>query len=385
METREVIKVLAVKLDFPRNEEGRALYRRIRDLSWQAMQYGNNFLRAMWAERAGLRVKPEAEDPHDLTKHIRKHEKGELSGAAYSAIEREAAGLWQRHGKRILAGAPLPEFREGKALSIRGHKHSQAESGVRLTFESGQFYAHLQAQAGACDGGSWLTIPIAKNTATDDYQAPLLHQMAAWEIPIRKATISLMKERGSAVLRLTYGMPVQLPEMGSRAATLGPLTKHGDRLLLRTELETKDYSSRLARIMAMKKSWDHVRRRALCQIGRRKGSARIKRKVLARMTWEKWLDTYLHQWSFELVDWCASQGVGQITILNIQNGDWPAFAFEQKVSYKAASRNITVVKESEASLDDAATARAAKQEVARQKKRAKKLGDAVREITSQIA
>src|SRR5207249_4776802 len=140
-------------------------------------------------------------EPHDVTKHTRASEKMELSGAVYAAVEREAQGICTRHLKRVLAGAPLPEFREGKSLSVRGHASSQSESGVRLTFEGGRFYAHLCLQGSGCKGGCWLRIPLAKNTATDEYQGPLLHRMAAWETPITKATMALMKDRGRAILR----------------------------------------------------------------------------------------------------------------------------------------------------------------------------------------
>src|SRR5436190_5864689 len=175
-----VQRVLAVKLDLRLSDpDDKATWRRLQELSWQAMRYGNFFLRARLSEAMGLRRDPSTGEPHDVTKHTRASEKMELSGAVYAAVEREAQGICTRHLKRVLAGAPLPEFREGKSLSVRGHASSQSESGVRLTFQGGRFYAHLCLQGSGCKGGCWLRIPLAKNTATDEYQGPLLHRMAA--------------------------------------------------------------------------------------------------------------------------------------------------------------------------------------------------------------
>lgn len=370
---------LYLKLKQPADKE---LYRRLVELSWQAMQYGNNCLRSWWAETAGLRIDPTKGDPHDISKHVRRHEKGELSGAAYSAVERETRGLVMRHGKRVLAGAPLPEFRIGKALAVRGHSRSIKESGVRLTFEHGQFVAHLQLQAATAPGGSWLVIPLAKHTSLDDYQAPMLHRMCSWETPIRKASLTIQRERGRVLLHLTYANEIDLPAVGERVATLGPTSREGMRLLLRTELETKDYSAKLATILARKRDWDGIRRRVMTQVGRRQGHARIKREALSRLTWEDWLDTYLHQWSFEMIAWCKTQGVGRLTLAPLGGGDWPADRLKQQLKYKGEDLGIVVDEMADAS--DAATARSLKQEASRQRRRSKKLGDSIREIQHQL-
>jgi hypothetical protein len=375
-------RVLAVKLGLDlKKPEDKAIYLRLRDLSWQAMQYGNAHIRAVWAEAAGLRVDPDKGDPHDLTKHIRRTEKQELSGAAYSAIEREARGMWNRYARKILAGASWPQFREGKSLSIRGHAANEAESGVRIRESLGKFFLHLQAQAATCEGGSWIIVPLAKGTEIDDYQAPLLRRMTSWEIPITKATITILPMRGRVVVRLAYATSFILPPVGQRVATLGPISRNGNRLLLRTELDTVDYTSRLATVMQRKDQWDKIRRRAASQIGRSRGSARAKRILLSRMTWDEWLQTYLHQWSNEMVTWCAGQGVGKILVAPINNGDWPAAKFEQMVKYKATDKGIEVA---EPDIAEPSTKRAAEGELKRQQRKVKKVREAIRELGHQF-
>ena len=164
-------------------------WRRLRELGWQSDQYRNHFAFALTAQAAGLCVDPEKGETNDVTKHIRRFEKGELSGAAYSSAEREVSGFFSRKestatGKqvseriKVLAGKALPQWRGG-ALSIRGHKN-KAESGVRLEVEKGNFIIHLQAQAHTCEGGSWIKVVVAGGVEIRDWQAPLLRQMVTW-------------------------------------------------------------------------------------------------------------------------------------------------------------------------------------------------------------
>lgn len=371
---RFVQRVLTVKLDLDRDT-----WRRLRELAWQAMRYRNLFLRARWAEAAGLRVDPAKGDPHDLTKHVRREEKGELSGAAYSAAEREVQGVWTRDGRRILAGAPLSEWSQDASLSVRGHK-VQAESGIRIEQDGARFVAVASVQAQDQPGGCWLRLPIAAGTEIDRYQAAILLDMLAWHVPIAKATISFKPARGQALIRLTYALPVTLPPLGDRVATIGPIADRGRRLTLRTEMDTLDYTHKLTRIREIKDRWDGMRRRVTAQIGRRHGSARLKRRVLSRISTQDRLTTYVHQWSREVVDWCHGQGVGTIVLAALGSGDWPARQFSDFVRYKAAAVSITVTDEASADMADASTRRAVTAAVKREQKAAKRVNDALRTI-----
>lgn len=379
-------RVLAVKLDIPRTEEGQKLYQRIRDLGWQAAHYRNAMIRRRWAEAMGWRVDPEASDKHDVTKQGRRDEKGKLSGAAYSAAEREVSGAWTRLAKQILAGRPLPEWKPEAALSIRGHKRRE-DSGVRIELEDGQFIAYLAAQNKDCEGGCWLRCPIAKNTARDELMGDILSRMVSWHTPIAKATVQMKTKRHQIILRLTYAVEWDLPAEGKRTAILGPLEfdQHGrlHRLLLRTDLQTRDYTSKLLTLLDKKDRWDLIRRRALAQIGRRRGHARLKRKRLANMSWQDWLRTHLHIWSRDVIDWCESQGIGALHVIEIDTGDWPAYQFIQMLTYKGQACSMTV--DEAAPLGDRPAERAAKQALTKHRKKAKRRRDAVRELMHQVA
>ena len=368
----ERLRVLAVKLDLRGNWE---LFQRLKDLSWQAARYRNLYLRALWAESQKLCVDPTKNIPHDVTKWIRRDEKMELGAGAYAAAEREVSAVWNRHAKRILAGGPLPEWKTTAALSVRGHKERK-DSGVRLSRDGDHYLIELQAQSSKCEDGAWLKIPLACGAAKD-WQAPLLDDMAAGKISIRKASIVIKPERRQVILRLAYPLPIQFSKFGERKATLGPIGQN-NRLWLRTEFESRDFTGRLVTLLKRKKDWDGIRRRVLCQIGRRKGSARSKRQLLSTMSWEGWLQNWLHQWSREIIDWLKSQGIGNLTVVGLESADWPAFRFTQMLKDKgdAIAMNVST----EADLADTGTERAVKREIDRKRKQATKAGAAIREL-----
>ena len=218
-----------------------------------------------------------------------------------------------------------------------------------------------------------------KEHAARWYQGDTLLAMTQWKIPILKATVQI--KPSAIIIRLSYEVQgVALPPMGGRNATLGPL--RDGRLLLRTELQTRDYSSKVAEILSKKDSWDLIRRRAMTQIGWRKGHARAKRKLLATMSWDDWLQSHLHMWSRDLINWCGTQGVGTIRIESIANGDWPADRFIALLTYKGADAGIRIAEG--ADVMEAGGERAAKSVVQRQAKKVQRRRQAEREIQHQL-
>ena len=186
----------------------------MRELAWQAMRYKNKFVRARLAEATGLRVDPSAGDKADVTKKVRKEEKEELSGAVYAQAEREVQATWARDQKRILAGAPLSQWRQNDSLSIRGHKQ-RAESGVRIEQDGAGFAVDLAVQNKDCDGGCWMRVEVARGTEIDEYQAPLLRLMSSGQVPILKAVVTFRTMRGKTYLRLAYAHQVVLQSLAS--------------------------------------------------------------------------------------------------------------------------------------------------------------------------
>jgi len=377
---RQTTRVLALKVEIDwRREESKALYTRLRDLGWMAAHYRNQISHAKWAELRGWRVPSVEQDRHSATKEIRRLEKGELSGDAYSCAEQEVRAAWSRDAKKILAGQPVPQWRPASALSVSG-KEKQQDSGIRLTSEGGQYVLHLRVQSKDSPGGSWLSLPIAKHTKRDEWQAPVLDRMVSWEIPIKKCTIHIEPRRITA--RLTYKVSLPpLPPMGQRVATLGPIQQDG-RLLLRTETQTRDYTSRLIYLCGLKTEWDKIRRRAKSQIGRRKGHARLKREAIARYRLPDKQSSCIHAWTRDVVNWCATQGVGTICIANIATGDWPADQFITLLRYKADEAGMRV--EEGIDIEQASADRAISSALKRRLKAIKRRAEAVRELQHQL-
>jgi hypothetical protein len=131
-----------------------------------------------------------------------------------------------------------------------------------------------------------------------------------------------------------------------------------------------------------KDEWDKIRRRALAQIGWRKGHARAKRRALGKMRVEDIMSDKLHKWSRDLVEWCVAQGVGMVRVDNLGTGDWPAFKFIEQVKSKAAEYGIAV--EALADVRDGGGMRAMKAVTAKEGKQSGKRRHALREIAHQI-
>ncbi|WP_169239806.1 hypothetical protein [Candidatus Roseilinea sp. NK_OTU-006] len=375
---RLVQRVLALRiaLDWSR-EDHRGLYERVRALAWDAARYRNAFSAALFAERLGL--KPAGEDgPDKATKLVRATMKGRLSGDAYCCAEQEVVASWTRDGRRIAAGAPIPVWRPDAALSITG-RAKRSDSGVDLVLRGDDYILRIRAGA----GGEWLELPLHPGTLRDEYHGPLVRSIAEqWNPPIKKCTLHFRAQRREIVARIT--VPLRLPPLpppGQRVAVLGPVDPAG-RLMLRTETQTRDYSRELSLLLQRKDDWDLIRRRTIAQMGRRKGHARRKRAALAAMTWDDWLHDHLHRWSRDLVDWCASQHVGEIRLVAIETGDWPAHRLEQMLRYKAQEAGIQVTRGTDLSADGAE--RAVKREIGRRKHEAKKRREALRELTDQL-
>jgi len=376
---RIVQRVLAVRaaLDWsvPSHRE---LYQELRDLGWQAAHYRNMMLRAKWAQAYGWTAPCAPEDKAGPSKEVRQREKGELSGDAYSAAEMEVQGVWARECKRILAGAPLPEWRPDAALSVTG-KAKREDSGVQLVKRGDEYVVRLRARSNKDPRGSWIEIPIKRGSARDEWQGPILNQMLTWQIPMKKATVHV--ERRGITVRITYPLALPaLPPPGERRAVIS-VTQDG-RFLVRTETQTKCYTDRYQYLLRRSDDWDLVRRRVMAQCGRRKGHARRKREAIARLGWHDWLAEYLHRWTREIVNWCQSQLVGTIEIAEIGALTWPAAQFRQLLVYKAEEHGISVATGADVTTEPGE--RAAESELRRRSAKAKKRREALRELTYQI-
>jgi transposase len=377
--TRTVQRVLALRaaLDWS-NAEHRELYRELRDLGWQAAHYRNMMLRAKWAQAYGWTSPSAPDDKAGPSKDVRQREKGDLSGDAYSAAEMEVQGVWTREGKRILAGAPLPEWRPDAALSVTG-KARREDSGVQLVKHGDEYVVRLRARSNKDPRGSWIEIPIKRGSARDEWQGPILDKMLRWEIPMKKATVHV--ERRGITVRITYPLTLPpLPPPGERRAVIS-ITQDG-RFLVRTETQTKCFTDRYQYLLRRSDDWDLIRRRVLAQCGRRKGHARRKREAIARLGWHDWLRDYLHRWTADIVQWCRSQLVGTIEIAEIGALTWPAAQFRQLLGYKAEEHGISVATSADVTAEPGE--RAAEAELRRRSARAKKRREALREISYQL-
>ena len=367
----KTVRVMTVRLA-PTEEQWKFLRQR----ASQAAAYRNRFMQAQLADalKWGL---PQAATKDKLTKHIRATERGDLSSSVYSACETEVKKDWTRGGRKIMAGAPMPQYASKDAL---GFATITGRAGVVLVEREDLTYdAQLMVSGAHVEGGCWMTVPLHRGTKRDEHRLPMLHDMAMGKVGITMARVVFKLHAGKTLLQLTYSLDKTLPPMGERHATLSQLDN--GRLVVRTDAgHVVDYTSRVHHLRQLKENWDAITRRWRSQIGKRRGAARLARRKNAQLGLRDAQNTHLHQWSREIVTWLQTQGVGTFSMA-LPGGDWAAHQLAEYLAYKCEEAGIAMV---EPALDDASTARAVKAAEARQRRRAKKLGDAVREVKHQV-
>jgi hypothetical protein len=346
-------------------------WRLLRDRASQAASYRNQFMQALRADAVKWRVPVDAEKP-TLERFVRNTEQGDLGSPLYLAAEAEVKKDWKRCGRAIMAGAALPQYRQKDSLAVA----SSQGGGVRI-LEAGDGFI-VQLNVGA--HGQWITIPVHPRTDRDEFRWPKLLEMATGKIPVSMGRLIFQLRKGKTLLQLTYAMGHHITSVGKRTATLSEF--EDGRLLLRAENGgTLDFSSRLFHLKKLKEDWDGLCRRFGRRSSRRRGSARRMSEKLGQFGFDRKTSTICHQWSAEMVRWMTTQGCGKFVIANLIGHDWAASKLEADIQYKCEAAGIEVMKPA---LEQETTLRAATAAVKKQQQKARKLGEALREVNHQL-
>lgn len=377
-----VPRVMTVRIE-PTDDQWKFLRQR----ASEAAAYKNKHIQARLANALKWRVPEEdAARPgklhhgkpvaFDIVKLVRERERGDLSSSTYVACESEVKKDWKRDGRKCMAGKALPQYRTAGSL---GFASITGRPGARIV-ERGEGYAvELMVSGAHVEGGCWIEVPVSRRTARDEHRMPMLARMASGEIPITMARVVFRLHAGKTLLQLTYSIERLMPPMGQRTAVLSQLDD--GRVLLRAGPHLLDYTSRVTWLHNLRGELDGVMRRCQSQIGRRKGHARLKRRLIARVRFEDRQNTHLHQWSREMADWLRNQGCGQLTVVGLVGGSWAAHKLMQMLAYKCDEGGIKVIEHGE--FDDATVERAVKAAAAKAARKARKKTDAARTILQQ--
>ena len=365
--TLKASRILTIRL-MPDREQLALLRRR----ASQAAAYRNQHMQARRADAVKWRVPESAERP-TLVRHVRQTEQGELGAAIYLACEAEVRKDWRRAGRAIMAGAPMPQYRQRNSLAIA----SAQGGGVRIVAApENRFIAQLNVG----QGGQWIDIPVHPHTDRDPYRQPKLTEMAQGRCQPLLARVILKPSGGKTLLQLTYSITRQVKSPGERCATLSEF--EDGRLLLRVENGgTLDYSSRLAHVKSCKGDWEGIRRRFGSHASRRKGHARQLRRQLDQFGWGRKMVTLMHQWSADMVRWMVDRGVGSLSIPALLGTDWPATLLKTNLTYKCHEAGIQLV---EATPSQEPTERAAGAAIRKQRRKIKKLSEAIRTVQNAL-
>jgi hypothetical protein len=348
----------------------------LRQRAAEAAAYRNKFMQAYLADALKWRT-PEGAGQDKIQKVIRATEGGVLSSSVTAGAEAEVTKDWQRMGRAIMAGAAMPQYRQKESLCVVTRSGT---SGVKIIETADGFIAQLHLHCRDYEGETWLSVPVHPKTDRDEFRWPKLQEFARGTVTISVARVVFKLYPRKTLLQLTYAIERTVMPIGQRIATLSEF--EDGRLLLRAENGgTLDFSSRLAQMRRIKADWDGLRRRFGFQASRRKRHARQLRRKLESFGLANKFATILHQWSAEMVKWMVAQGCGEFTVPTLVGGDWPAHQLLFCLRYKCEDAGIKVV---ESSLSQEPTERAAAAVVRKRQHKARKLGNAVREIEHQL-
>jgi hypothetical protein len=352
-----------------------AQWKLLRERASQSAAYRNKHMQARLADALKWSTPPDAQRP-TLTRHIRQTEQGDLGAAVYLGAEAEVDKDWTRAGSAVMAGAPMPQYRQKDSLAIA----SSQGGGVKVLAAADGFIVRLHIGKKNTPEGGWMAIPVHPETDRDEFRWPKLVEMANGSVPVTQGRVIFRLRKGKTLLQLTYRAERIIRPVGARIATLSEF--EDGRLLLRAENGgTLDYSSRLAHLKSLKQNWDGLCRRFGRKSSRSRGSARRLSAKLDQFGLDRKTSTLMHQWSAEMVRWMVTQGCGKFTCATLIGGDWPAHKLESNLEYKCLEAAIEVVKPS---LQQETTERAAAAAVKKKQRKAKKLGEALREVDHQL-
>jgi hypothetical protein len=376
---KTVIRVATFRLDADR-DQWMLLNERIR----QYANYCNLFMQAMSAETRGWTA------PKKLLKGIKaknlmalvRQQTSPLSSYCYVAAETEVKQHFKRDIRKILPGAPLPQFRERNGLGLASFtKNKPVRSvlpGVELSRdeETGQVSALLKLS----EGRNYITCPIFKRNYRDARNWWVLEAILKGKLEILDAKISLAPRRGLTLLRIAYNHPIKITPVKKRTATLA-LTEMNDdvRLLVRPEHgRPLDLTGDITTFRSKKEQWSAIRRRMGMQLGSRKGAARAKRRKFAALSVEDYTRTHFRQLASKVIKWCVAQGCGKLRIIETGGGDWPAHMFKQFLIQAGETSNIDVAEVDElADKANEAVQRALDKEANKERRRNVQLQEAI--------
>lgn len=370
-ERREFQRSLTFRLE-PTKEQFALL--RLRDA--QAAQYMNRFSIHLYCDSQGYRA-PEASAKPKLTS-VDNLPPQDLSSSIYVACQKRVRNDWKRIGKRIWSGVQIPTYRKGSLPFDSGGRAEKGTCcGIKIVRTSDAGYAaRLHITSSSAEGDNWIEVSLSRRTEIDQHRAQKAAEFADGKLDALGGQVSF--ERDMTLLRIGFKFTKIVTQMGDRVATLSEF--EDGRLLLRGEFCAMDWSSRLHALKTKKIEWDGIRRRFSRRMSRRKGSARRHREKLDFHSFSKWAGTEMHAWSASMIDWAKTQGCGSVVIA-LTGSDWPAHDLAAKLKYKAEECGVKVL---EPSLEQEPTELAVDAAVNKKKRRAKKLGEAMREISNQL-
>jgi hypothetical protein len=302
-----------------------------------------------------------------------------LGSRVRSAMERKCKWYWQRSKKLVLRGTErLACFSADRALAIRA---TGFDDGVKFEWDE-------DTPVLACHLGPHPEPPIRLRVAMESSGArkDLYIRSAVAAIWGRKwtpgiVTIRFDRMRRKIDVMVAVTLPTEETEARENTAVLGPMDEHGQLWMRTDDGKNYDFSDRVRHMAHQKEHFQGIQRRIRATAGHGPKRRRVKRDLLARQSFQDWVEGPLHQLSAAVIAACVESGVGRLTVMGLSDGDLPWAGLMFQLKYKGEDAGIEVSDVEEAAPSHV-RAKARKVRKDGQKlKRAKEGVKAIREVT----
>jgi hypothetical protein len=257
-------------------------------------------------------------------------------------MERKCQGVWQRAGQLILRGTErLARYSADRALAIRATGHS---GGVNFGWDGDTPVLDCKIQPSGTPDPVRLRVALESSGARKDWY-------------IRSAVAAIWGKRwtpGMVTIRfdrmrhtVDAQVSVRIPpdsevEAGEGHAVLGPLDEHGQ-LWLRTDAgDNYDFSDSVYRMGHQKQHFQGIQKRIRATAGHGPKRRRVKRDLLAKQSFQDWVQGPLHQLSAAIIGACQKSGVGLLTVMGLSDGDIPWHELVHQLGYKGQDAGVEV-------------------------------------------
>lgn len=352
--TRQANSSLQRTVRVPLAQPDDETWRRLRTFAAKAAQFGNHMLADLYVAHVNG-VTGDALKAVRRTAYARMNE--ELSSWVRGAMtQNRVRGVWRRMGRNVLAGrARLACFSADRALTIEADQGSNPGA---LYERDGEDYVlvcrfapvEMRDEAGKLVGRREpIRLRLAHNRGAARRDAYLREAVEAiWSGAWSPGTLTIRfdMEEHTVDAVLSYSMPGAAAGGDGMGATLGPFKPETGELWLRFDragVPAVNFAHRIHHMQTRKATHAGTVHRLRRKMGGEKGGRRRYRKRLEEIKdFGTWAHGRMHELSSNIVKRLRADGVSELRVAALGEGDLPWYTLKQQLAYKCEAAGIRI-------------------------------------------